>query len=141
MQKNPLIAQTVLRDSHPPGVRVGCDVITEDRITQAMARRGPTFAQLLFQPAELVEHASSTGALSESLEARFALKESVLKALGRGLSGSLNLKHVQTTQDAVELAGPAADLAGDVRIETHIARNGAHIMSCVWLIPERQDCP
>ena len=136
MHKPSLSSQTVLKTSHPPGVRVGCDVIEENRIARAIQRRGQGFAELLFDSKELADHQKGS---ELSYETRFGLKESVLKAVGRGLSGSLNLGHVSTSGKQVELNGPVASLAGNVTVVHLASTSDAHVRTCVWLVPKGED--
>ena len=66
-------------------VGVGVDAVDVDRFRKILARR-PGFAARFFTLSELAD-ADRTGDPAESLAARFAAKEAVMKALGTGLGG------------------------------------------------------
>lgn len=138
MDEGPDTTQAVWTAALPPGVRVGCDVVRRGRIGNAMERRGPEFSAVLFDDIELAEIAQGTGA---GPEVRYGIKESVLKAVGRGLSGTLNLRHVGTSGAAVALAGPVAALAGPSRVEHRVSDKGDEVRTWVWLIPEEEEPP
>lgn len=131
MHRPSISTQLITKEPLPAGVRVGCDVIQESRISDAIQRRGSGFAELLFRANEL----SAEEVDNISFETRFTLKESTLKALGRGLSGNLNLGHVDTEGEKIKLLGPAAKLAGDVSIKYQTSLSNKHVRTCVWLVP------
>ena len=62
---------------------VGIDLIEIDRVERALERR-PRLAERLFTPAELA-YARERARPGRHLAARFAAKEAVIKALGRGV--------------------------------------------------------
>ena len=131
MHRPSISTQLITKEPLPSGARVGCDVIQESRISEAIKRRGPGFAELLFRANEL----SREEVNRISFETRFTLKESTLKALGRGLSGNLNLGHVDTEGEKIKLIGPALKLAGDVSIKYQTSLSNNHVRTCVWLVP------
>jgi len=131
-------AQTVFVESYPPGVLPGCDVIRQGRVAAAIHRRGPGFAALLFDGPELAEGVDLG---RPTPEARFGLKESTLKALGRGLSGALNLKDVSTVEGRIQLGGATASLAGQVEIQHEVSKYEGHVVTWVWLVPTEEDRP
>ena len=64
----------------------GVDFIRIDRIKQAVERRGNKFVRRVFTAVELTDCLTQSGSWRwPSLAARFAAKEAVAKALGRGL--------------------------------------------------------
>ena len=68
-------------ESAPGGLAVGIDIVKISRITQSLSRFGNRFLQRIFTPHE-ISYAMSAPALSaERLAARFAAKESAIKAL------------------------------------------------------------
>tara|TARA_Y100000994_G_scaffold179820_1_gene148742 strand:- start:475 stop:924 length:450 start_codon:yes stop_codon:yes gene_type:complete len=136
VQKLPLIEQRVVFDTYPPGVRVGCDIVRRGRISEVIKRRGDGFASLLFNEAELAR--SEEG---PSLELQFGLKESVLKAIGRGMSGAVDLHQVDTSSEALCVKGALAELAGDVDIVQDTTLDAEHVVTCVWLVPKEQEDP
>jgi len=130
------VEQTVWHAAHPAGTRIGCDVIEEGRLKKALARNTAGFAELLFSPGEQAELAASQDVAPE---ARFAAKESVLKALGHGLRGGLSLRHISTEHGTLRLSGTAATLAGRVAVEHVSMTSAAHVVACVWLVPRMEE--
>jgi holo-[acyl-carrier protein] synthase len=59
----------------------GVDLIEVERIREVIERQGAQFLERVFTESELRE----CGGRTESLAARFAAKEAVAKALGRGI--------------------------------------------------------
>jgi holo-[acyl-carrier protein] synthase len=99
-------------------VGVGVDAVDVARFRRVLARR-PGFAARFFTPTERAD-AGRAADPSESLAARFAAKEAVMKALGTGLGG-FALTDVEVRRSAADgpsrgaprlvLHGSAADLA------------------------------
>ena len=94
---------TGLTDAHLVGV--GVDAVDVARFRQLLARR-PTFAARFFSESERAD-AGRAPDPAESLAARFAAKEAVMKALGSGL-GSFALTDVEVRRTGGEdgLSGP-----------------------------------
>jgi holo-[acyl-carrier protein] synthase len=100
-------------------VGVGVDAVSVDRFRRLLQRR-PRFAARCFTEGERSD-AGSSADLAQSLAARFAAKEAVMKALGTGI-GAFALTDVEVcrtrgtdaTRNApyVVLTGKAAELAG-----------------------------
>jgi holo-[acyl-carrier protein] synthase len=103
-----------------PGiVGVGVDAVSVERFRRLLERR-PRFATRWFTETEQAD-ASSSGDRAQSLAARFAAKEAVMKSLGTGIGGfALTDVEVRRTAgtDATRhapylvLHGTAAELAG-----------------------------
>jgi len=66
-----------------PGLHSGVDLIVIDRIADVLARHGDRFRNRIFTPREQ----DYCGDRVQELAARFAAKESVMKALGTGVRG------------------------------------------------------
>jgi holo-[acyl-carrier protein] synthase len=100
-------------------VGVGVDAVSVDRFRRLLERR-PRFAARCFTEGEQADAGISTDR-AQSLAARFAAKEAVMKALGTGI-GAFALTDVEVrrtggkdaTRNApyVVLSGTAAELAG-----------------------------
>ena len=100
-------------------VGVGVDAVSVDRFRRLLERR-PRFAGRCFTKGEQSDAVSSANR-AQSLAARFAAKEAVMKALGTGI-GAFALTDVEVrrtggtdaTRNApyVVLTGTAAELAG-----------------------------
>ncbi len=100
-------------------VGVGVDAVSVDRFRSVLERRS-RFAERCFTEMERAD-ADGSGDTAQSLAARFAAKEAVMKALGTGIGGfALTDVEVQRTggEDATRhapflvLRGKAAELAG-----------------------------
>ena len=100
-------------------VGVGVDAVDVARFRQVLDRR-PRFAQRCFTESERAD-ATGSADVAQSLAARFAAKEAVMKALGTGIGG-FALTDVEVcrttgkgaTRNApyLRLHGTAAELAG-----------------------------
>lgn len=94
-------------------VGVGLDVVPVERFALAL-RRTPSMAARLFTPAELHTHAGDVRA-PESLAARFAAKEALVKALGTAGVGAWTDVEVTTDPDTgrplLAVHGPVAEHA------------------------------
>ncbi len=86
-------------------LRTGVDIIEVARIDAAILRHGDRFFNRFFTPLELIESEGRTPALA----ARFAAKEAVAKALGRGI-GDVGWKEIEIVRD--ERRGPQLRLHG-----------------------------
>jgi holo-[acyl-carrier protein] synthase len=78
-----------------PVVGVGVDAVDVDRFRRVLGRR-PNLSDRLFSDGER-QDAARGGDPAESLAARFAAKEAVMKALGRGL-GAFALRDVEVVR-------------------------------------------
>src|SRR4051794_41781834 len=90
-------------------LRVGIDLIEIDRVERALERR-PRLAERLFTPAELA-YARERARPGRHLAARFAAKEAVIKALGRGVPPK-EIEVVSGKPPRLQLHGQAAEVAG-----------------------------
>jgi holo-[acyl-carrier protein] synthase len=109
-------------------VGVGVDAVDVERFRQILARR-PNFAARFFSETERADAGRSADP-TESLAARFAAKEAVMKALGTGLGGiALTDIEVRCTPGSgstsgapyVVLHGAAAALAHDRGARLHVS--------------------
>jgi holo-[acyl-carrier protein] synthase len=106
---------------------VGIDLIEIERVERALERR-PRLAERLFTPAELA-YASERARPGRHLAARFAAKEAVIKALGRGLPPR-EIEVVSGEPPTVRLHGQAAQAAGEREIAislTHSRESAAAV--------------
>jgi holo-[acyl-carrier protein] synthase len=106
---------------------VGIDLIEIERVERALERR-PRLAERLFTPAELA-YASERSRPGRHLAARFAAKEAVIKALGRGLPPR-EIEVVSGEPPTVRLHGQAAAAAGEAEIAislTHSRESAAAV--------------
>lgn len=116
-------------------VGVGVDLCEVERMARTLERT-PTFAARVFTAAERALCARRRNA-AEGFAARFAAKEAVLKALGRGL-GACPLRDIEVVRaesgaPAVALHGRAAALAAEAGVArwhlslTHTATTAAAV--------------
>ena len=96
-------------------VRTGVDIVEIDRIRRAASRWGQRFLHRIYTQDEL---AYCQGRI-ESLAARFAAKEAVMKALGTGRRG-VGWQEVEVVSDAAR--APHVQLHG--RAQMHAQRVG-----------------
>lgn len=103
-----------------PGL--GIDLLEIERIERALARY-PRLAERLFTAAER-EYAAARARPGRHLAARFAAKEAVVKALGRG--GGLSLREIEVLAGeppTVRLSGGAAELAAGRQLEISLTHS------------------
>ena len=98
------------------GLTVGIDVVPVERIAQ-LAARGDSLEGRVFTAAEL-ERCGDQSRRDECLAARFAAKEAVMKAFGKGLADGVGFVHAEVVagdagRPEVRLHGPLAELAAE----------------------------
>jgi holo-[acyl-carrier protein] synthase len=93
---------------------LGVDIIEIERIEKAIARWGDAFLDRVFTPAEKLNYRHRP----ESLAARFAAKEAVVKALGcrELIYRDIEVVSVQGSRPVVRLFGRASSIANDLGI-------------------------
>ena len=124
---------------------VGVDAVDVDRFRAVLERR-PGLAARVFTESELAD-AARHGDRAERLAARFAAKEAVMKALGRGL-GSFALRDVEVVRSegtgsragapSIRLGPGAARLAVDRDVEYwHVSLSHTSRMAIAMVVAER----
>ncbi len=106
---------------------VGIDLIEIERVERALERR-PRLADRLFTSDELA-YARGRARPGRHLAARFAAKEAVIKAIGRGVPPR-EIEVVSGEPPTIRLHGRAAEAAGEVEIAislTHSRENAAAV--------------
>ncbi len=98
---------------------IGTDLVELERFQKVLHRRGPAFERRVFTPAEMT-HCRQSAKPVQSLAARFAAKEAVMKALGVGW-GPVGWTDIEVATDPrgrpdVQLRGKARDLAARLGI-------------------------
>jgi holo-[acyl-carrier protein] synthase len=99
---------------------IGIDVIEIERVERALERR-PRLRQRLFTRAELA-YAEERARPGRHLAARFAAKEAVIKALGRGVPPA-EIEVVAGEPPTIALSGAAARVAGDREISVSLTHS------------------
>jgi len=112
---------------------VGIDIVDLD-VFRRRLDENDGLAGDLFLPAE-IEYCESRARPWESYAARFAAKEAVFKALGRGLSHGLSFRQVEVIKDeygavSIRLTGKSLARAGetgvtDIRLSISHTRSSA----------------
>ena len=87
-------------------VAAGTDLVEIPRIQDLLRRRGPRFLERVYRPAER-DYCMSRPRPAESLAARFAAKEAVMKCLGTGWSDGVGFCDVEVTRNAAGAVGVA----------------------------------
>jgi holo-[acyl-carrier protein] synthase len=108
-------------------IGIGIDLIEIERVERALERR-PRLAERLFTPGELA-YARRRARPGRHLAARFAAKEAVIKALGRGVPPR-EIEIEAGEPPRIQLRGRAAEVAGDAEISislTHSRESAAAV--------------
>jgi holo-[acyl-carrier protein] synthase len=121
-----------------PRARTGCDLQRIVDVTDAIRDFGDRYLDRVYTPAE--QEAGRTGG-AQSLAARFAAKEAVLKLIGT--ADGVDLRSVEITQvdgrPVVRLTGRAAELAaaaGVGPIDVSLSHSGDHALAVAVAISE-----
>jgi holo-[acyl-carrier protein] synthase len=129
-------------------VGVGVDAVDVARFRKVLERR-PNFATRTFSDAERAD-ASGSADVAESLAARFAAKEAVMKALRTGIGG-FALTDVEVCRTAgtgatrhapyLRLHGAAAELAGAQGAGTfHLSLTHTDGVAIAFVVAEQAPC-
>jgi holo-[acyl-carrier protein] synthase len=106
---------------------VGIDLIEIERVERALERR-PRLADRLFTSDELA-YARERARPGRHLAARFAAKEAVIKAIGRGVPPR-EIEVVSGQPPTIRLHGRAAEAAGEAEVAislTHSRESAAAV--------------
>jgi holo-[acyl-carrier protein] synthase len=79
---------------------IGIDLVRISRISTAIDRHGPRFAERILSEYELEEYAASRHKARFTAK-HFAAKEALLKALGTGLRMGIQWGHMEVRNDAL----------------------------------------
>ena len=129
-------------------VGVGVDAVDVARFRRVLDRR-PRFAARCFTESERAD-ASGSADVAQSLAARFAAKEAVMKALGTGIGG-FALTDVEVCRTArkgaarnapyLVLHGAAAELAGQRGAGTfHLSLTHTDGVAIAFVVAEQAPC-
>jgi holo-[acyl-carrier protein] synthase len=99
---------------------LGIDIVEVKRIKNLMEKWGDRFLHRVFTPQEIA-YCKSKKTPEQSLAARFAVKEAILKAIGTGLSQgiswtSMEIANDKTGSPSVKLGKSIKDKIGDKKI-------------------------
>jgi holo-[acyl-carrier protein] synthase len=128
-------------------VGVGVDLIEIERIKQALddARTGRRLARRVYTTREIEYCERKNQGKYQSYAGRFAAKEAVMKALGRGWGKTLNWLEIEILpaiggRPAVRLSGGASSLAERLGVERwalSITHTAGYAMA--YVIAEREE--
>jgi len=105
-------------------IGIGVDMVDVDRVKAALERRGEQFVQRAFTDEEAA-YCRRSQCPERRFAARFAAKEAVMKALGRGWFQGMPFKEIEVTRDeseegygrpGVRLSGRTAALAASLGV-------------------------
>jgi holo-[acyl-carrier protein] synthase len=115
---------------------IGLDLVDVPRFARVLGRR-PSIRDRLFTPAERA-YAGTLADPAESLAARFAAKEAVMKALGVGLGAfafcDVEIQRQPSGEPRLALSGRAAELARERSVQywlvslTHTSMTAAAVV-------------
>jgi holo-[acyl-carrier protein] synthase len=99
---------------------LGVDIVEVKRVKGLMERWGDRFLHRVFTPWEIA-YCKSKSSPEQSLAARFAAKEAILKAIGTGLSHGIRWTSMEIVNDkngspSVKLGKRIKDKIGDKRV-------------------------
>jgi holo-[acyl-carrier protein] synthase len=105
-------------------VGIGVDMVDVDRIKGALERRGDQFVQRAFTPEEAA-YCRHSQCPERRFAGRFAAKEAVMKALGRGWFQGMPFREIEVTRDespdgygrpGVRLSGKTLEVADSLGV-------------------------
>jgi len=122
-------------------VAVGVDVIAIARVQALLVRTGERFLQRVFTAAER-DYCVRRGRPAESLAARFAAKEAVMKCLATGFGGGIGFRDIEVVRElsgavSVRLhAGAAAVAAARGIRHLHLSLSHSEHQAVAFVIAE-----
>ena len=93
---------------------IGIDLVENDRLAKIIAKWGSKFLQRVFSAGE-INYCEKHAQASINYGARFAAKESFLKALGIGLGMGVKLKEIEVVHD--KNGKPDLFLQGEAKVQ------------------------
>jgi len=102
-------------------IGIGVDMVDVDRVQAIMERRGEQFVKRAFTENERA-YCSKCQCPERRYAARFAAKEAVMKALGRGWFQGMPFREIEVTRGehgrpGISLSGQTADLAKQLGVK------------------------
>jgi len=89
---------------------LGTDIISIDRITSSLERKGDTFKTRIFTDTEIKACDARGNGANAAYARRWAAKEACVKALGTGIANGVTWTDINITNDA--LGAPSITLSG-----------------------------
>jgi holo-[acyl-carrier protein] synthase len=123
-------------------VGIGTDLIEVERIERAVdhPQWGERFRRRVFTPGE-ISYCLGRRRHAESFAARFAAKEAVMKALGRGFGDGINWCEIEVMRTSgpprILLHGKAAEYATQLGIDRwHLSLTHTSVSAMAYVIAE-----
>lgn len=122
-------------------VGIGVDIVKTSRIAEMLEKHGDHFTGRIFTEGELA-YAEARKRRVEHLAARFAAKEAVAKALGRGMSDGIvwcdiEVVNTATGKPEIRLSGQVASMAREMGIAAlHLSLSHADEYAVATVIAE-----
>jgi holo-[acyl-carrier protein] synthase len=124
-------------------VGIGIDLVEVERIQRAVdhPQWGERFRRRVYTPGE-ISYCLARRPYAESFACRFAAKEAVMKALGRGFGEGINWCEIEVVrssgQPRVLLHGKAAEYASQLGIDRwHLSLTHTPVSAAAYVIAER----
>lgn len=124
---------------------VGVDLVEIERIAQLRQKHADRLCTMVFLPEEM-EYCLKKSNPDESLAARFAAKEAVMKALGTGWSEGVHFMGIEVTNESggkpgIRLHGRTKEMANQLGAGTiHISLSHSRDMAIAQAIIEKKAC-
>jgi len=122
-------------------VGVGVDIVEVPRIRSAIERRGERFLRRAFTPDEQA-YCLRSQCPERRFAARFAAKEAVMKALGKGWTQGMRFHEIETTrnvdgQPGVRLRGSTAARAEELGVRAiHVSMTHGLEIALAYVVAE-----
>jgi holo-[acyl-carrier protein] synthase len=124
-------------------VGIGTDVVEVERIRRALdhPRTGVRFRDRVFTPGE-VDYCLPRAPSAESFAARFAAKEAVMKALGRGFGEGIAWREIEVLREAgrpvIILHGKTRERADELGVTRwHLSLTHTTMQAVAFVVAER----
>jgi len=129
-------------------IGIGLDLIEVPRIAQALSHptRGERFRARVYTPGEIEYCERRRRTSAQSYAARFAAKEAVMKALGRGFGGGIAWREIEVIRGrgapSIAVFGLAAKIAADRGIvRFHLSLTHTAETAMAYVIAEADGAP
>lgn len=127
---------------NPLIIGIGIDLIEVERIQRAVdhPQRGERFRHRVFTPGEIA-YCLGKRRYAESFATRFAAKEAVMKALGRGFGDGINWCEIEVVRPSgpprIVLYGRAAERATQLGVDRwHLSLTHTSLAAMAYVIAE-----
>ena len=117
---------------------IGIDIIEISRIKNAIDRWGDNFLHRVYTPWE-INYCQGKKYPEQSLAARFAAKEAVLKAIGTGYDKGVRWTSIEVVNDSagkpsVRLGERIKNITGNTQIKISLSHTRKYAVACAIII-------